>query len=414
MEDVDLSFGSALHRYRLRIGLTQEELAERAGISREAVSALERGTRRTPWPATVRRLTEALDLTELERSRLIWAARIDVSTRAENVVTLSVIRTSASRPNNLPSPVSPFVGRHQELEAIAALLRLSDARLVTLTGPGGIGKTRLALAVATELLASFADGVFLVSLAPLRDPTLVPSAVARALGVAEIVGQSLEDTLATSLRDRHMLLLLDNFEHVLEAAPLATHLLESCPRLAILATSRTVLRLSGEHSYSVPTLAVPLGLTDSDPAVTMQYDSVKLFVERTWAANQDFTLTEASGRAVAAICTRLDGLPLAIELAAARMRTLTPQALLGRLDHRLQLLTGGARDLPARQQTLRDTIDWSFQLLRADEAAVFASLSVFAGGWTMPAAHVICAPDLFPHEVERLLSSLTDQSLIQS
>src|SRR5215217_2754044 len=265
--------------------------------------------------------------------------------------------TLDARRNNLPAQPTPLVGRERELEEVLALLRSSDARLLTLTGPGGTGKTRLALQAAADLLDEFEDGVFFVALAAIADPTLVAPAIARTLGLTERRNQPPEELLKGFLRDRQTLLLLDNFEQVLESAPLLDELLSAAPSLKILATSRTPLRLYGEHEFPVP----PLSLPDPSSLATLesltQYGAVRLFVERAKAVKPDFSLTQANAPAVAEICARLDGLPLAIELAAARIKLLPPQAMLSRLGNRLKLLTGGARNLPQRQRTLRGAIE---------------------------------------------------------
>jgi predicted ATPase len=319
---------------------------------------------------------------------------------------------SASR-DNLPKQPNSLVGRAAAVEQLVQVLRLEDVRLVTLMGPAGVGKTRLGLAVAGELPNEFAHGVFLVALAPISDPALVLPAIAHTLGLRESLVQSIEEGLSGYLRDRQILLLLDNFEQVLAAGGAVANLLATCPRIKVLVTSRAPLRLSGEREYVVP----PLSLPDMDgrepPSALSQCPSVQLFIDRAVAVRGDFTLTEHSASAVAKICTRLDGLPLAIELAAARVRIFPPEALLARLEHRLSLLTGGPRDLPTRQQTLRDAIGWSYDLLSPAERRLFRRLAVFVGGWTLEAAELICngANDL-GLEVLDGLSSLAEQSLL--
>jgi predicted ATPase len=286
------------------------------------------------------------------------------------------------------------------------------ARLVTLTGPGGVGKTRLALRVAADLLDHFADGIFFVALAPISDPGLVPAAIAQTLGVPEAAGRPLLETLQGFLQDKALLLVLDNFEQVVEAGPLVAELLAAGPRLKILVTSRAVLNVSGEHDRVVPPLTLPT-LDASAPECLEQSQAVRLFVERARAAKADFAVTQENGPAVAEICRRLDGLPLAIELAATRVRILPPRAILARLERRLPLLTGGARDLPARQQTLRDTLAWSYDLLDAGERALFRRLSIFVGGCTLEAAAVVDAQDgCLGRDVLEGVASLVANSLL--
>jgi predicted ATPase len=273
------------------------------------------------------------------------------------------LNTLETRPNNLPAQTTPLVGRENEMAAARGLLQQEGVRLLTLTGPGGTGKTRLGLQVAADLLDEFPNGVFFVDLAPIRDPGLVVSAIAKTLGVRETGGQPLIESLKSYVREKQLLLVLDNFEQVLEAAWLVADLLRAAPRLKGLVTSRAVLRLQGEHEYPVPTLSVPDPRCLSPVEALSQYAAVELFIQRAVAVRHDFAVANENAPAVAEICYRLDGLPLAIELAAARIKLFPPQALLSRLENRLKLLTGGARDRPARQQTLRDAIAWSYDLL---------------------------------------------------
>jgi predicted ATPase/DNA-binding CsgD family transcriptional regulator len=297
-------------------------------------------------------------------------------------------------PRRLPTPPTTLVGRARARADLAAQLRRPEVRLLTLTGAGGVGKTRLAIAVAGDLADDFGDGVCFVDLAPIVNPALVPSVIARALEVNEAAGRPLAEILVEHLRGQSLLLVLDNVEQVLDATPLVAALLAACPALKVLATSRAALRLSGEHEVPVP----PLDLLDPrrlpDLETVARTDAVTLFVQRARAARPDFGLTAENAQTVAELCARLDGLPLAIELAAARIKLLSPRALLARLEHRLTLLTGGARDLPARQQTLRRTMDWSHDLLEPAERALFARLAVFVGGWSLEAAERVASSEL--------------------
>jgi predicted ATPase/class 3 adenylate cyclase len=343
------------------------------------------------------------------------------------------LRTSDARPTNLTTPPTVLIGRAQEIETARTLIVADRVRLVTLTGPGGTGKTRLALELGARLADRFADGVFFVPLDAITEPAFVPAAVAATLGVREAQGRPVEEVLADYLHGQEMLLILDNFEQVIGAAPFVAGLIARCPRLAVVVTSRERLRLRGEHELPVP----PLSLTEFQvPSATFQEadtrnkelgtwhsDAVRLFVERAREVRPGFGLTDGTAAIVHRICERVDGLPLAIELAAARIRMLSPAALLERLGERadpatLRLLQSGARDLPARQQTLWNTIDWSYGLLDAQEQALFRRLSVFAGGCTVAAAAALSAAVGTAHEpateastLDRL-SSLADKSLL--
>jgi predicted ATPase/DNA-binding CsgD family transcriptional regulator/Tfp pilus assembly protein PilF len=320
--------------------------------------------------------------------------------------------TLEDHPNNLPLQPTPLVGREREVEEVIGRVQSEEVRLLTLTGPGGTGKTRLALQAAAELLEDFDDGVFFVSLAALTDPELVSSTIAETVGITESADRLVEEGLREYVRGKRLLLLVDNFEHVLSAAPLVAELSASCRGLKVLATSRVPLGLYGEHEYAVPSLTVPDVRRKFDLEALSQYEAVRLFIERASAAKADFAVTDENAPAVAEICARLDGLPLAIELAAARVKLLPPQKMLSRLDNRLKLLTGGARNLPERHRTLRGTIDWSYELLDERERKLFRRLSVFSGGRTLEAIEEVCDPEGDLDALEGV-ESLLEKSLVR-
>ncbi len=322
------------------------------------------------------------------------------------------LRSLEAAPNNLPQQATSFIGREKELVDLKRLL--PTARLLTLTGSGGCGKTRLSLQVAADLLERFPDGVWLVELAPLSDSDLVPPTVASVLGLKEEPSKPIIETLTEYLKDKRLLLLLDNCEHLLEAcATFVDALLRQCANVQIVASSREGLGINGEQAYRVPSLALPDPKKAHTPVSVVQFEAVQLFVDRALLARPDFQLTAQNASQLASVCFRLDGIPLAIELAAARVRSLSVEEINRRLDHRFRLLTGGSRAALPRQQTLRSLIDWSYDLLQDSEKLLLRRLSVFAGGWTLGAADRICAgDDVEDGEVLDLLTSLIDKSLV--
>jgi predicted ATPase/DNA-binding XRE family transcriptional regulator len=406
-------FGEVLRRYRLAAGVTQEELALRAQLSPHAISDLERGARNRPYRETIRLLADALKLSPRDRAALEDAARRP----SESNDGTPPSSRSPSPPSRtwpaLPTPLTSLIGRDRERAVVEELLRQADVRLVTLTGFGGVGKTRLAIEVARDLARDFGEDVAFVSLESLQDVALVGATIAQALEIQESGGRRAWDNLAAVLHDRRALLVLDNFEHVLGATAALSRLLAASVGVKALVTSRAPLRLPGEHEVYVSPLAIPGLEAELSVADARQFAAVELFAERAHAVRTDFALTPTNAATVAAICARLDGIPLAIELAAARVKALTITQIARRLDDRFALLTDGSRSAPRRQQTLRATMDWSFDLLTEPEKVLCRRLAIFAGGFTLEAVEDVCAGEpLAGPAVLWSLAQLVDQSFV--
>jgi predicted ATPase/transcriptional regulator with XRE-family HTH domain len=427
-------FGELLRDSRRAAGLTQEELAARAGLSARTLRKLENGESLTPRKDTLLLLADALGLSPEQHARFLSAARqaragqqaggnpptpvLGAGVAESQAPTLAIAAPIApptpTARHNLPAHLTPLLGREHEEAAAVHLLRREDVRLLTLTGAPGIGKTRLALQVAADMLDAAPDGIFLIELAPITDPALVLASIMRSLEVRETSGAAGSPlaALRTHLGARRMLLLLDNVEQVVAAGPQVVELLNACPGLRMLVTSRIPLHVRGEHLLAVPPLAVPDLAAVPTAEELMRYAGIALFVQRAREVKPKFALTGAQAPAVAAICQRLDGLPLAIELAAAWVRLLSPVALRARLEQRHALLTAGARDLPERQQTLRTAIEWSYDLLASVEQALLWRLAIFVGGWTLEAAEVVCGDVGGSEEILPALATLVDTSLV--
>jgi predicted ATPase/transcriptional regulator with XRE-family HTH domain len=413
-EEAPIPFGRLLREFRIAAGATQEALAERTGLGVRSIQHLE-GGEHLPRRETIARLIRALGLTadELRQFERLAQPR---PRRPDPIPGPRGDLAGGLAHHNLPAALTSFIGREQELRDVKRLV--GAHRLVTLTGTGGCGKTRLAQHAAAELLPEFSDGVWLVELAPLADANLVDRTVAEAVDVAEQPDRTLRDTLVNALRTRRILLILDNCEHLIEAcARLVDALLRGCPDVQILATSREALGVSGEVRWRVPSLRTPPHgrLVDDarDPAALTRFESVLLFVERARLVDSNFEIGVMNAGALAQICWRLDGIPLAIELAASWSRMLNIEQLEKRLDNQFRLLTGGSRSALPRQQTLRATTDWSYELLSATERRLFNRLAVFAGGWTIEAAEEICSdPRKNAHDILTELRQLVDKSMV--
>ena len=403
-------FGHWLKQRRQALDITQDELARRIGYASDTLRKLETGARR-PSQQAADLLAEHLHIPISDREAFIAFAR-----------------GAEYHHWHLALPTNSLVGRTQEARLAREILERDDVRLLNLVGPPGVGKTRLAQEVARQMSDAFADGACFVGLASISDPCLVGATIIETLQVRHIPDRPVEDVLAGYLSDKQLLLLLDNFEHLIAVAPLVATLLTSAPGLKVLVTSRAVLHLMGEHVFEVAPLATPEPGTHLSAHSLLAYPAVKLFVERAQQAKPSFALTESNARAVTELCCSLDGLPLAIELAAARIRAFTPQTILARLDHhasaKLRFLDTGARDLPPRQQALRTTIDWSYDLLNPDEQVVFRQMGVFVGGFTLEAVELVCDTGVAlgqPSETAQrqkpdfaqLLESLVGKSLVQ-
>jgi non-specific serine/threonine protein kinase len=408
------SFRELLHRYRVDRGLTQEELASRSGLSTRTISDLERGEKTRPHAPTVDLIAKALKLSAVERDDLEAARRRGDRGVGSRSQSLSPEPDISEPYDGLPVSLTPFVGRETEVARIKQLLARS--RLVTLIGPGGCGKTRLALQVASELYNSYPQHVKFVDFQSVSDAAVVPETVARALDLSDAAGQSVVSGILRSLGAKHILLIFDNCEHLLEASGrIVDAILSNCPRVTILVTSRAPLAIAGEARWRVPSLRVPQADAGSPIDQVLQYDAIRLFVERAQAVDPEVELNAQNKQAVIDICRRLDGMPLAIELVAARVSAMAIGEIAARMDNVFRMLSGGSRSADPRQQTLQATLNWSYDLLGDDDKALFCRLSVFKGGFTLEAAEVVgAAVDLPRDAVFSVLVHLVDNSLVNT
>ncbi|HEY2475947.1 MAG TPA: helix-turn-helix domain-containing protein, partial [Candidatus Cybelea sp.] len=404
-------FGTLLKRLRVQAGISQEQLAERARISAKTVGAYERGDRRAPYRDTLALIVAALGITGAACDEL-EAAADEARRRGPRAIERSSAGEFTTHLTNLPSPRTTFVGRDRELADVKDLIE--RYRLLTLVGSGGVGKTRLAVAVGAELLDRFPDGVWFVDFAPIRNPELVSSVVARALGMSQHQDGRVDEAIAQWLKRKHLLLIFDNCEHVVEhSAALGDAVLAAAHGVRILATSRQALEVSGEAVHRLRPLAVPADAAGLTTDEVLNYGAVALFVDRATDADTGFALTDDGAPTVAEICRRLDGIPLAIELAAARVKVLSLPNLAQRLNDRFTILTRGSRNALPRQKTLTALIDWSYDLLTAQEQLLFARLGIFSGSFGFDAVTAVCGADgLDGIDIFDLLALLTDKSLV--
>ncbi len=413
----DKVFSCWLKQRRTALDLTQWDLAARVGCSREAIQKIEAGTRR-PSKQIAELLTASLEIPTEARPALVRWARLGPEAVPPDLLLAAAAAAPAAPdafalPSNLPAPLTALIGRDEEVEAVRRTLLRDEVRLLTLVGPPGIGKTRLAIAVAARLSASFRDGVCFVPLDTVNDVPLVIAAIGRCLGLKTSGQQPVAEAVARHLCDKQLLLVLDTFEQVLDAGPEVLHLLSACPGLKVLVTSREPLHAYGECRIQVPPLELPDCERLPDPEELGSLASVILFTQRAQARKPDWSLTPRNAETVAALCLHLDGLPLAIELAAAQIEDLSPEQILASLGDRLKLLRADLRYLPTRQQTLRGAIDWSYQLLAPGERTLLRRLGVFTGGFSLDAVQAVCnANHDLPFAPQAGIATLSSKSLL--